>query len=204
MPTIAETVIPTVPGTPFAGGFFAGLFTIGAEKFALIVSPKASGENLGSVWNKSDKDVSGANSYFDGLANTNAMAADGSKLAKWALGLEIDGHKDWYLPSQDELEIAYRNLKPTGEKNYCWARSGINLSAVEPTRPYTPEFPEQTAAEAFREGGDEAFGSSWYWTSTQHASDSSYAWCQGFYYGYQYSRGKHHGLRARAVRRLKI
>ena len=26
--------------------------------------------------------------------------------------LRIAGHADWYLPSQDELEIIYRNLKP--------------------------------------------------------------------------------------------
>ena len=119
-----------------------------------------------------------------------------------ALDLVIDGHDDWYLPAQDELEVLYRNLKPGTQENYCWARSGINLSAVEPTRPYTPALPAQTLAEAFQAGAGEAFAESYYWSSTQHASHSVYAWCQYFDNGYQDHYGKSSELRARAVRRL--
>lgn len=43
-----------------------------------------------------------------------------------------------------------------------------------------------------------------YWTNTQHASYSDYAWCQGFDYGYQNFYLKSNELRARAVRRLVI
>jgi len=43
-----------------------------------------------------------------------------------------------------------------------------------------------------------------YWSNTQHASDSSIAWCQSFYYGSQYCSTKVNELRARAVRRLVI
>lgn len=35
--------IPAVPGTPFAGGFYAGRFQINGEEFALVVAPKAQG-----------------------------------------------------------------------------------------------------------------------------------------------------------------
>lgn len=148
--------------------------------------------------------IDGALSYFDGRANTIAMAEGGSELAKWALGLRIGGNDDWYLPSQDELEILYRNLKPTEDKNWCYARSGINLSAAIPTYPYTPDFPVKTLAEIFQQGGSEAFEQEWYWSSTQHASDPDCAWDQDFSYGDQSYGHKFYELRARAVRRLAI
>jgi hypothetical protein len=132
------------------------------------------------------------------------MAAARSKLALWVRDLRIAGHADWYLPSQDELEIIYRNLKPTPAENSQWARSGINVSAIEPTRPYTPEFPVQTQAEAFQEGGAQAFEEAWYWSSTQHAANSHYAWGQHFHRGFQDGGLKSYEGRARAVRRLPL
>jgi len=195
--------IPTILGTAMAGGFYAGRINIDGKPHALIVAPKVEGQHAPSSWIGRGKDVPDAKSYDDGLANTKAMATAGSKLAKWALGLTIGGFDDWYLPSQDELEICYRNLKPTTEENYCYARSGINMSAVEPTRPYTPEFPLQTMAEAFQKGGEEAFDPAWYWSSTQHASDSDYAWGQNFVNGNQDISKSYEG-RARAVRRLPL
>jgi len=50
----------------------------------------------------------------------------------------------------------------------------------------------------------ELFESEWYWSGTQHASNSDYAWCQGFGDGDQHCRNKDGKLRARAVRRLII
>ncbi len=190
-------------GTAMEGGFYAGRIRIGDELFALIVAPKAEGEHEDAIWIDDYRDVPGAKSYFDGLANTHEMAESGSDLAKWARDLRIGGHDDWYLPSQDELEIIYRNLKPSTQQNYCYARSGINLSAIDPTRPYTPGFPVQTQAESFQKDGEQAFNEEAYWSSTQHAAYSDYAWGQDFYYGDQvYYEGDE--LRARAVRRLKI
>lgn len=184
------------------GGFYAGRIRIGDQVYALIVAPKADGEHAATTWIARNKSVPEALSYCDGLANTRAMADAGSKLAKWALDLRIGGNDDWYLPAQDELEVIYRNLKPSDNQNYCWARSGINLSAIDPTRPYTPEVPAQTLAEAFQKGAEQAFDTGWYWTSTQHASHSDYAWSQHFNYGNQICHGKYGELRARAVRRL--
>ena len=198
--SLAE-ILPLL-GTSMGGGFYAGRIRIEDQVYALIVAPKSDGELASAPWIARDKSVPGALSYCDGLANTQAMAAAGSKLAKWALDLRIGGADDWYLPAQDELEILYRNLKPGQAENYCWARSGINLSSVEPTRPYTPALPVQTLAEAFQAGADEAFAESYYWTSTQHASVSVCAWYQGFGNGLQTNDLKHNKLRARAVRRL--
>ena len=50
----------------------------------------------------------------------------------------------------------------------------------------------------------EQFEERWYWSGTQHASDSGYAWGQNFISGYQNDYHNHGELRARAVRRLAI
>ena len=50
----------------------------------------------------------------------------------------------------------------------------------------------------------EEFQEAWYWSNTQHASYSSYAWCQSFIGGSQSNDPKHTELRARAVRRLLV
>jgi hypothetical protein len=191
-------------GQQFAGGFYAGIIMIGEVAHALIVSPKAEGEISDQIWAPNYDDIPSAKSYNDGLLNTQAMAAAGSEIAKQVLDLKIGDQGDWYIPSLDELEVIYRNLKPTGEENWCYARSGINLHAAIPTLPYTPDSPAQTTAELFQAGGAEAFDPRWYWTSTQHVSGSDYAWGQLFLNGGQGYDSKGSKCRVRAVRRVPI
>ena len=102
--------IPTKPGTAFGGGFYAGRFFIGTQPYALIVAPKDEGQIEPMPWNSSLKNVTGATSYCDGMANTMAMAKAGSALAKQVLKLRIGGFKDWHLPSRLQLLIAYHEL----------------------------------------------------------------------------------------------
>ena len=192
-------------GSPIEGGFFAGTILLDdGTHYGLVVAPKADGQHADTLWIDEYKDAPGAQSYNDGLANTIAMADAGSALAQWARSLRIAGYDDWYIPSQDELELCYRNLKTTAEKNSCYARSGINLSAVPPTRPYTTTLPAQTTAKPFTENGNEAFDADGYWSSTQHAANSDYAWYQDLYDGYQDYNSTDNELRARAVRRFAI
>ena len=202
MNAIAQTTLPAI-GTPMPGGFFAGTILLNGQRRAVIVSPKQIGD-LEGVWHQDEPDVPGAKSYNDGAANTQAMVDAGSELAKQVQALEIDGLNDFYIPSQDELEICYRAFKPTTEQNWCYARSGINLSAVPATYPYTPEFPVQTTLEAFKASGEEAFEEASYWTSTQHAGYSYYAWFQDFDDGSQDYISKSSELRVRAVRSQPI
>ena len=190
-------------GAPVGGGFYAGLIRQDDGIYVLAVAPKDGGEHDDIVWNDTTAAVAGAGSCFDGRANTVAMAEAGSALAKWALGLQINGSHDWYLPARDELEVIYRNLKPTSG-NLVSFRDGDNASSVPPGYPYSRDLPAQTSAEHFQEGGREAFEEAWYWASTQSASYSTFAWCQSFSYGVQNDFRESSELRARAVRRLKI
>ena len=48
------------------------------------------------------------------------------------------------------------------------------------------------------------FKPEWYWSNTQHASNSAYAWFQDFGDGFQYGYGKSYEGRGRAVRRVTI
>lgn len=170
MNTVAEQSAGLAIGAAIAGGFYAGSIRVGDQVYGLIVAPKSEGDHDDIAWNKSLKKVEGAQFYFDGRANTQAMAEAGSKAAQWALGLKINGHDDWYIPSRDELELVYRNLKPGKEENYTY-RHGENPSSVPVGYPYTEDAPGQTEVEAFRSGGAEAMEEAWYWTSTQYASD---------------------------------
>lgn len=72
------TTLPTVPGTPFAGGFFVARYFLDGHEYLLIDAGQA-GEVEGK-WGEYGEDVA-ATHRTDGLANTKAMAEAGSELA---------------------------------------------------------------------------------------------------------------------------
>jgi len=198
-----STLVPAEYGVPFEGGFYGGKIQShgGRKIFAIVWAPKALGETK-AIWLPSYKDVPNACSCFHSMDNTVAMAEAGSPLTHWARGLEIAGHKDWCVPARDVLEQGYRHLKPTSQENYATFRDGDNPSSLPAGYPYTEQLPAQTAAEAFREGGAEAFDPAWYWSSTQYSSYN--AWGQLFGDGYQSSGGKKAAGRCRAVRLIQL
>lgn len=105
----AETVsitVPTVIGAAFGGGLYAGKYFVGEQAYALIVAPDGEGEKPKTKWG-GVKEVKGALSYNDGLANTRAMAEAGSALGKWALALRVGGFDDWHIPSRLQSLIAF-------------------------------------------------------------------------------------------------
>ena len=137
--TIPATSLPAI-GDPLEGGFYAGKIDSNSKVFAVIIAPKAQGD-IDGQWLPDYKDVPGARSRSHCMDNTRAMAEAGSPIAKWALGLDIGGRKDWSIPARDVLYLLERDFNPN-----------------------------TTTIETFKAGGTEAFLSDWYWSSTQSSS----------------------------------
>lgn len=112
--------IPIAAGTPFGGGIYAGRFYVGANPYALVIAPKDGGEQKAIAWGAKKKIAESASSWCDGLANTQAMAGAGSKLAQWALALRLDGFDDWYVPSRLESLMAFSEVCKTAEFEPDW------------------------------------------------------------------------------------
>ena len=214
------TSVPARIGMAYQGGFYAGRISIDGKAYALVVAPKAVGQKIlpwKNDWTKTEDTAS----LNDGFANSEAMNNADHPAAQFCRGLTIAGFTDWYLPSRDELELCYRNLKPAGGDNYTsesrledWSvepgtyngvdehGNGHNASSLPPGEAYTAELPAQTAAEAFHDGQPEAFDQRWYWSSAEFDQDD--AWGQDFVDGYQGYGDRHDDYRVRAVRKVLI
>lgn len=183
-------------GQAYGGGFFSGVIVQEGKRYMLITAGRE--HELEGEWGEYGTKIEGADSFTDGRANTEAMAAAGSELAQQALALAIGGYSDWAIPARDQQELQYRNLKPTARENYCWNRDGDNPNSLPIGLLYTKESPTKTTAGAFREGGSEAFQPAWYWSSSQRSADTAFG--LGFDVGYQTYGGQDDELRVRPVR----
>ena len=132
-------------GADFLGGFYGGLWSEsqdGVATHVLIVAPRTGGE------------VTGNFSTATGLVDT-ANAAN------------LGGFSDWRLPTRDEVDVFYQELKPTTAANSTLA--GVNNWSV-PKRTSNRASggpPTQTAALLFKSGGGQEFtATSNYWTTS--------------------------------------
>ncbi|WP_396180007.1 hypothetical protein [Flavobacterium sp.] len=126
--TIAATIKAT--GTPprlgqiwpGQGGIYLGQIQSGDADgdWHIILATDPAGDLQDQAWGTYGKDVPGATSYSDGLANTRAMAEAGSALAKAMLALNIEGHADWYLMSADEARLAFIAAREHMPKEWHW------------------------------------------------------------------------------------
>jgi hypothetical protein len=198
---------PTVIGQAFGGGYYAG--QIGVSSVAthyLVVGPVASAQNLSIQYKNANTATAGADSVIDGPQNTADIVADGNSTVypagHFCNDLVIGGFSDWYMPSKNEFDVCYYNLKPTTAANNT--SSGINANAV-PARAsnYTSGTPAQTtAADFITSTGVQAFTATNYWSSTEISA--LYAWTQQFIGGYQFSGDKVSNYLVRAVRRVAV
>jgi hypothetical protein len=199
---------PLVIGQVFGGGYFAGQISTagnGIADYNLVVGPLASAESS-LAWKNAGTTTAGADSVINGPQNTADMVADGNSTvypaAHFCNNLSTGGQTDWYMPSKNELEVCYYNLKPSTTSNLT--NSGINANSV-PARAsnYTTGDPSQTSATVFQTGGAEAFTATIYWASTERTS--SLAWNQNFTNGNALNNGyKYNSYRVRAVRRVAV
>ena len=205
------------------------------SRYRIIVAPKSSGENAGIAYkNAGTAAPTACGTLSEGRKATLAMVAAGTSTvypaAHYCNNLTIGGKTDWYLPARDELELSWRNLKPTADDNCVdadrpvgampnyknlgsygdtEATHGLNKNSAPAGAAYTSGTPAQVAAgKNFRGGESEAFayGSFYYWSASEYSTTD--AWAQGWYSsgysGYQLNDAKTTGRRVRAVRRSII
>lgn len=170
-------------------------------KYRVVVAPKASGETSNIAWkNAATAGPTDTQTLVEGRASTYAMAAAGTStvypMAWWARNLSIGGYTDWHVPSRDEFEVMWRNLKPNSINNSLTTRptairnyqnkgayadatnsNGENYNSSPYGAPYTGTVPGITSVTAFTSGG-EAFqnlvtAGSGYYTSTEHNDTSA-------------------------------
>ena len=214
--TTAAAFAPTTIGQAWGGGYYAGVIKVGTTRYALIVAPKST-QTSGIAFKTTNDATANTQSVNDGWTNTNSMNNASHPAAQYCRNMTAGGYTDWYLPSRDELELCYRNLKPTTQNNSVYAAGAAgsgNLGLANGTNPnsdpagaaYTTTNPAQTTVTTFRSGGVEAFDTDvYYWTSTEYSSYTSHALVQNFTNGYQSSSDKTTtGNKVRAVRRAAI
>lgn len=163
-------------GDAYGGGYFVGKLTIGGLVYNIIVSPKATGQPAVVMHYKVDAVAfAGASSTNDGILIRDNMIAAGIAnfpMQQWCNNLAIGGKTDWYLPTKDEMELAYRAFKPTTALNVT--SSGANASSIPPTPNYTTTQPYQTPYPQFRSGGANSFNNDYYGCATVGATASTY------------------------------
>lgn len=106
---------------PGQGGVFAGLIRDdnGTVRALVVGTDKAC--NFEGQWGKYGQTVSGAESKSDGRANTAAMEAAGSPIAKQVRSINVDGHTDFYVPSRRELALIEANVAHLLDKDVHWS-----------------------------------------------------------------------------------
>jgi hypothetical protein len=210
----SSITLPAI-GDAFEGGFYAGLISHtanGVATHALIVAPRATGASgtgytltTNYRWKIEGTTTPGADSEFDGFANTQAIIAAGLSdhpAAEFCVGLTINGYDDWYLPARQELAILYYYLKPTADSNVT--TTGINPYAVPPlTANYTTVDPPQTPITAFRFGQAEFIRDENHWASNETSATGARA--INFRTGNLGNTSKTFtGVRTRAIRRIAL
>lgn len=192
---------PTI-GAPLEGGTFGGIINVNGQHKGVIWSPKNAGQ-ISTILLPSRKIAKGDYNPCDCTANMRALLASGSPAAQQVEAMDINGYKDWVIPSRDVLELGYRHFKPTNRQNYCSWRDGENPNSVPPGWIYTENMPAQTSIEEFQDNGKDAFDEAWYWSSTVLPGGKT-AFYQSVGDGYQGIGDLSYEGRVRAVRLIQL
>lgn len=187
-----------VPGDSFGGGYYAGKILDAGTTYALIIPSTASFGPTGGVALSTTSNAlpSATRTLTNGPAASASMNSTNYPAAYYCEGLTVNGYTDWYLPARDELEIVYRNLKPSTTANATYARAntgfggdgaimGSNANSIPTNSGYTGSSPAQNIAKINLTitGTGNAAGNAYYWTSTENAT--GFVWTQSMNDGYQ-------------------
>lgn len=211
---------PPQIGDAFGGGFYAGNIVVSGVTYRVIVAPKATGESASLQYKTSNTAAPIATQTLnDGPTASASINSADYPAAQFCEGLTINGFSDWYLPARDELELCYRNLKPTTTNNATFGRErsaytypegndvvgntmGTNLNSSPQGAAYTSGNPARTTVALFQSGGAEAFAAVRYWSSTEFSATA--AWLQIFGDGDQFGNQRDSNFYVRAVRRVPV
>jgi hypothetical protein len=151
--TILDAPIPSKYGLAWGGGVWAGDLNLiestspGVNvdvKWRLVLAPVAGGEF--SVTEPSLTTINATNGVLGDVNTTNLLKSNrlaAQKVDDINSSGGINGYTDWYIPSNLELEMIYRHLKPitmnnsttTGANIYAWAKTEqANYTIGNPAR----------------------------------------------------------------------
>jgi hypothetical protein len=204
-----NTSVPVLNiGDPYGGGYFAGLVSYagnGIADYALIVSSRLEGDrNLQFKTTSAGDPLTTFNSVIDGFNNTQAVNDSAHPAAQFCRTLNIEGYTDWYIPSRNEMDIIYYNLKPDLTANVT--STGLNVNAITdpPANGYTASDPTRTTAVNFQSGGPDSFllSPNVYWTSTRSFSSSNVVTTHNFSNG-GFGTSTNNVLTSRRVRAIR-
>ena len=80
-------------------------------------------QSAGAKWGCFRQQIAGARGMAVGTGRQNtkdmiAACAEAGTAAQLCATLDLNGFKDWFLPSRDELAIMYKNLMPAAASNF--------------------------------------------------------------------------------------
>lgn len=197
-------MIPTRIGQEIHGGTFTGFNRVRNQIYGIIAAPVST--TVSMAQSTCNVITLGAQSTVDGAANTAATVDVSYLAAHYCKNLTVNEFADWYLPSKNELELVYRNLKPSSSKNYA-TRAGVNPSSVPTGLPYTGSSPAQTIvlAHVYNFVDDvDALLNGWYWTSTASPTRTYLSLMQQFSDGLQGWYNTSNVGKVRSVRRVLV
>lgn len=105
------------------GGYYAGIMRDGDRQWHLISASHRTAFYSGASWGAMGLVCNDASSARDGMRNTYAIlkADPSNRIASHFCALLIEGHKDFYWPSQCELNLLHANLPEHFEKTWHWS-----------------------------------------------------------------------------------
>lgn len=101
-------------GEMYGGGYYAGNIVQGGVTYRLIVAPRTGGQSSTSM-STGPTTPEATKTLNNGPIASASMNSASFPAAYFCENLTLGGYNDWYMPSRDELELCYRNFKPTSD-----------------------------------------------------------------------------------------